>query len=81
MPDAASPPPAGALAFATLVPCPSFGEVPTGLLGPALPTLGDLLHATPATVQLTLVAFAVAFATGRYRAAGDAAWPNCRARR
>ena len=53
---------AGALVFATLVLCSAFGEVSTGLLVPALPTLGELFGATPARVQLTLVAFAVATA-------------------
>ena len=72
MSDASSPLPpssrrqgAGTLVFATLVLCSAFGEVSTGLLVPALPRLGDLFGASPARVQLTLVAFAVAFATGQ----------------
>jgi len=65
LPPGARPLGAGALVFATLVLCSAFGEVSTGLLVPAMPTLGDLFGASPATVQLTLVAFAVAFATGQ----------------
>lgn len=55
----------GALAFATLVLCSAFGEVSTGLLVPALPMLGEVFRANPATVQLAIVAFAVAFAVGQ----------------
>ncbi len=55
----------GALAFATLVLCSAFGEVSTGLLVPALPILGEVFRAGPATVQLAIVAFAVAFAVGQ----------------
>jgi DHA1 family bicyclomycin/chloramphenicol resistance-like MFS transporter len=65
LPPVPRPMGAGTLVFATLVLCSAFGEVSTGLLVPAMPTLGGLFGATPATVQLTIVAFAVAFATGQ----------------
>ena len=56
---------AGVLLFATLVLCAAFGEVATGLLTPALPTLGVLYDKAPATVQLTIVSFAITFALGQ----------------
>ena len=60
-----SPASAGVLVFATLVLCAAFGEVATGLVVPAMPALGDLYGKTPATVQLTIVSFAVLFAVGQ----------------
>lgn len=51
--------------FATLVLCAAYGEVATFLLGPALPALGQIYDRTPATVQLTIVSFAVMFALGQ----------------
>ena len=56
---------AGTLVFATLVLYAAFGEVATGLLGPAMPTLGAVFDKAPATVQLTIAAFAVMFAVGQ----------------
>ena len=67
--DAATPPPPhgtrGGLVFATLVLCAAFGEVSTGLLAPAMPTLGRVYQKAPSTVQLTILAFAVMFAVGQ----------------
>lgn len=67
---AASPHPSPAvshrgLVFATLVLCAAFGEVATGLLAPAMPTLGRVYERAPSTVQLTILAFAVMFAVGQ----------------
>lgn len=56
---------AGALVFAILVVCAAIGEVSTFLYSPAMPTVGRLFEQPPATVQLTLVSFAVMFATGQ----------------
>ena len=56
---------AGMLVFSTLVLCAAFGEVATGLVVPAMPALGELYEKTPATVQLTIVSFAVLFAVGQ----------------
>ena len=56
---------AGILVFATLVICAAFGEVATGLVVPAMPALGELYDKTPATIQLTIVSFAVMFAAGQ----------------
>lgn len=53
------------LVFATLVLCAAFGEVATGLIAPAMPAIGDLYDKTPATIQLTIVSFAVMFAVGQ----------------
>ena len=55
---------ASLLVFGTLVLCTSFGEVATGLIVPALPALGHEFGETPATIQLSLVAFSVMFAVG-----------------
>ncbi len=60
-----SPHSAGFLVFATLVLCAAYGEVATFLLGPAMPALGQIFDKTPATVQLTIVSFAVMFAVGQ----------------
>lgn len=51
--------------FATLVLCAAYGEVATFLLGPAMPALGQIFDRTPATVQLTIVSFAVMFVVGQ----------------
>ncbi len=56
---------AGVLVFATLVLCAAFGEVATGLVVPAMPALGEIYDRTPATIQLTIVSFAVMFAVGQ----------------
>tara|TARA_B100000683_G_scaffold241295_2_gene249144 strand:+ start:1069 stop:2310 length:1242 start_codon:yes stop_codon:yes gene_type:complete len=56
---------AGVLVFATLVLCTSFGEVATGLIVPAMPALGDVFQRSPVTIQLTIVSFAVMFASGQ----------------
>ena len=56
---------AGVLVFATLVLCAAFGEVTTGLVVPAMPALGEIYDKTPATIQLTIVSFAVMFAVGQ----------------
>ena len=56
---------AGVLVFATLVICAAFGEVATGLLVPAMPTLGELYDRPPETIQLTIASFAVMFAVGQ----------------
>ena len=56
---------ASLLVFGTLVLCTSFGEVATGLIVPALPALGHEFGETPATIQLSLVAFSVMFAVGQ----------------
>ena len=56
---------AGVLVFATLVLCAAFGEVATGLVVPAMPALGEIYDKTPATIQLTIVSFAVMFAVGQ----------------
>ncbi|MEM9106977.1 MAG: multidrug effflux MFS transporter [Pseudomonadota bacterium] len=55
----------GVLVFSTLVLCVSFGEVATGLVVPALPTLGAIFDRPPEAVQLVLVSFAVTFAIGQ----------------
>lgn len=64
-PARGSPGEAGVLVFATLVLCAAFGEVSTGLIVPAMPTLGALYGKTPGTIQLTIVSFAVMFAVGQ----------------
>lgn len=56
---------AGTLVFATLVLCAAFGEVATGLIVPAMPSLGNIFNKTPGTVQLAIGAFAVMFAVGQ----------------
>ncbi len=56
---------AGVLVFATLVLCAAFGEAATGLVVPAMPALGELFGKPPATIQLTIVSFAVMFAVGQ----------------
>mgnify|MGYP003642942075 CR=1 FL=1 len=65
LPAGTPPGRAGVLVFATLVLCTAFGEVATGLVVPAMPALGELYGKTPATVQLTIVSFAVMFAVGQ----------------
>ena len=64
-PASNSPRSAGVLVFATLVLFAAYGEVATFLLGPAMPALGQIFDKTPATVQLTIVSFAVMFAVGQ----------------
>ena len=68
-PTASPPPPPASshrgLVFATLVLCAAFGEVATGLLAPAMPTLGLVYQKAPSTVQLTILSFAVMFAVGQ----------------
>ncbi|MEC7487984.1 MAG: multidrug effflux MFS transporter [Pseudomonadota bacterium] len=63
----ASNPPgrAGVLLFSTLVLCAAFGEVATGLIVPAMPSLGNIFNKTPGTVQLAIGAFAFMFAVGQ----------------
>jgi MFS transporter, DHA1 family, multidrug resistance protein len=53
------------LVFAVLVLYAAFGEVATGLLVPALPLLSEIYGRTPATIQLTIVSFAVMFGCGQ----------------
>lgn len=55
----------GALIFPTLVLCAAFGEVSTGLLVPAMPSLGKIYNRPPETIQLTISSFAIMFAIGQ----------------
>lgn len=64
-PTRRSPGEASVLVFSTLVLCAAFGEVTTYLVVPAMPALGGLYDKAPATVQLTIVSFAVMFAVGQ----------------
>lgn len=56
---------AGVPVFSTLVLCASFGEVSTGLLVPAMPSLGSIYNKPPETIQLTIASFALMFAVGQ----------------
>lgn len=66
-PNPINPPTTGhaVLVFATLVLCAAFAEVATGLVAPAMPVMGHLFAKSPATMQLTIVSFAVPFALGQ----------------
>lgn len=66
-PNPINPPTTGhaVLVFATLVLCAAFAEVATGLVAPAMPVMGHLFAKSPATMQLTIVSFAVPFAVGQ----------------
>ena len=66
-PNPINPPTTGhaVLVFATLVLCAALAEVATGLVAPAMPVMGHLFAKSPATMQLTIVSFAVPFALGQ----------------
>ena len=53
------------LVFSTLIICAAFGEVSTGLIVPAMPTLGELFAKSPGVIQLTITCFAIMFAGGQ----------------